>query len=70
MTSYIFSKLKHVNICFFYRDDVPSCDVVLDVATLLRNHISSAVSFTKSVVLIVRIQTMEKLCKRDDATKS
>ena len=35
-------------------DKNPPCDEVLDVATLLRNHITTTVLLTKTVVFIIR----------------
>ena len=39
---------------FVYRVETPPCDEVLDVATLLRNHITTTVLLTKTVVFIIR----------------
>jgi hypothetical protein len=49
-----FKQMEYIIIFFFYRDDIPLCDDVLDVAMLLQNHISSALSLTKPVILIIR----------------
>ena len=38
----------------FDRNETPPCDEVLDVATLLRNHITSNVLLAKTVVFIIR----------------
>ena len=46
--------LLHRIRTFVYRVETPPCDEVLDVATLLRNHITTTVLLTKTVVFIIR----------------
>lgn len=48
------SKAFRHHFFFVYRDGTPPCDKVLDVATLLRNHITSNVLLAKTVVFIIR----------------
>ena len=46
--------LLHRIRTFVYRVETPPWDEVLDMATLLRNHITTTVLLTKTVVFIIR----------------